>query len=56
MRKLICAGTLEERVDEMIERKKALAERVVGTGEEWLTDLSTDELREVFRLTAEAVS
>ncbi|MFI7467106.1 SNF2-related protein [Nonomuraea sp. NPDC049646] len=51
VRKLICAGTLEERVDQMIERKKALAERVVGAGEEWLTDLSTDELREVFRLT-----
>ncbi|MFG1684222.1 SNF2-related protein [Nonomuraea sp. NPDC049269] len=56
VRKLICAGTLEERVDEMIERKKSLAERVVGTGEDWLTDLSTGELREVFRLTAEAVS
>jgi SNF2 family DNA or RNA helicase len=56
VRKLICAGTLEERVDEMIERKKALAERVVGAGEDWLTDLSTGELREVFRLTAEAVS
>ncbi|MER6948592.1 DEAD/DEAH box helicase [Nonomuraea sp. NPDC000554] len=56
VRKLICAGTLEERVDQMIERKKALAERVVGTGEDWLTDLSTDELREVFRLTAEVVS
>ncbi|MBB6548349.1 DEAD/DEAH box helicase [Nonomuraea rubra] len=53
VRKLICAGTLEERVDQMIERKKALAERVVGTGEDWLTDLSTEELREVFRLTAE---
>ncbi|TYB68800.1 DEAD/DEAH box helicase [Nonomuraea sp. PA05] len=55
VRKLICAGTLEERVDQMIERKKALAERVVGTGEEWLTDLSTEELREVFRLTTEGV-
>ncbi|MEV4805211.1 DEAD/DEAH box helicase [Nonomuraea sp. NPDC049421] len=55
VRKLICAGTLEERVDEMIERKKALAERVVGTGEDWLTDLSTQELREVFRLSAEGV-
>ncbi|MFI7614610.1 SNF2-related protein [Nonomuraea terrae] len=55
VRKLICAGTLEERVDQMIERKKALAERVVGTGEEWLTDLSTDELRDVFELTAEGV-
>ncbi|WP_157245716.1 DEAD/DEAH box helicase [Nonomuraea typhae] len=56
VRKLICAGTLEERVDEMIERKKALAERVVGTGEDWLTDLSSQELREAFRLSAEAVS
>ncbi|MEV0586537.1 SNF2-related protein [Nonomuraea sp. NPDC050310] len=56
VRKLICAGTLEERVDAMIERKKALAERVVGAGEEWLTELSTEELREVFRLTAEAVA
>ncbi|MFI6480622.1 SNF2-related protein [Nonomuraea sp. NPDC050663] len=56
VRKLICAGTLEERIDEMIERKKALAERVVGTGEDWLTDLSTAELREVFRLGAGAVT
>ncbi|MFI6322674.1 SNF2-related protein [Nonomuraea sp. NPDC050556] len=56
VRKLICAGTLEERIDEMIERKKALAQSVVGTGEDWLTDLSTEELREVFRLGAEAVS
>ncbi|MFC5819741.1 DEAD/DEAH box helicase [Nonomuraea harbinensis] len=56
VRKLICAGTLEERVDELMERKKALAERVVGTGEDWLTDLSTRELREVFRLTSEAVA
>ncbi|MFG1943134.1 DEAD/DEAH box helicase [Nonomuraea sp. NPDC048826] len=55
VRKLICAGTLEERVDELIERKKALAERVVGAGEDWLADLSTRELREVFRLTSEAV-
>lgn len=50
VRKLICAGTLEERVDAMIERKKALAERVVGSGEDWLTDLSSAELREVFTL------
>ncbi|WP_017555979.1 DEAD/DEAH box helicase [Nocardiopsis baichengensis] len=56
VRKLVCTGTLEERVDEMIERKKALAERVVGTGEDWLTELSTDELREVVRLAPEAVA
>ena len=35
--KLVCAGTVEERIDEMITRKRALAERVVGTGEDWLT-------------------
>ncbi|MFC4532211.1 SNF2-related protein [Sphaerisporangium dianthi] len=56
VRKFICVGTLEERIDEMIERKKALAERVVGTGEDWITDLSTEQLRELFRLAPEAVS
>ncbi|SEF79616.1 Superfamily II DNA or RNA helicase, SNF2 family [Thermomonospora echinospora] len=56
VRKFICVGTLEERVDEMIERKKALAESVVGTGEDWLTELSVAELRDVLRLSPEAVS
>jgi SNF2 family DNA or RNA helicase len=55
VRKLICAGTLEERIDRMIEQKKALAERVVGTGESWLTELSTAELRKVVELSSEAV-
>jgi hypothetical protein len=39
----------------MIERKKALAQRVVGTGEDWITDLSTEQLRELFRLDQSAV-
>ncbi|WP_244301759.1 DEAD/DEAH box helicase [Microbispora triticiradicis] len=56
VRKFICAGTLEERIDEMIERKQALAESVVGTGEDWIAGLSTAELRELFRLSPEAVS
>ena len=56
VRKLVCAGTLEERIAQLIERKKDLAERVVGTGEGWLTELSTDELREVVTLSAGAVS
>ena len=53
--KFICAGTLEEAIDEMIERKKGVAEQVVGTGEGWLTELSNDELRKVFALRAEAI-
>ena len=53
--KLVCAGTLEERIDEVIEEKQALAERIVGTGEGWLTELSVAELRDVIRLAADAV-
>ena len=56
VRKLVCAGTLEERIDEMIEGKKALAASVLGTGEGWLTELSTAELRRVVELSPDAVS
>ena len=55
VRKFVCGGTLEERIDTMIEAKRALAERIVGTGEGWLTELSTDQLREVVALSADAV-
>jgi SNF2 family DNA or RNA helicase len=55
VRKFICVGTLEERIDAMIEEKKALAEQIVGTGESWLAGLSTDRLREVIALSDEAV-
>jgi len=47
---------MEERIDEMIERKKDVAEQVVGTGEGWLTELSNEELREVFSLRKEEVA
>ncbi|MCE2508649.1 MAG: DEAD/DEAH box helicase [Nitrosopumilaceae archaeon] len=52
--KFICSGTLEERIGEMIERKKDMAEQAVGSGEGWLTELSNDELRDVLALSAEA--
>ena len=54
--KFVCVGTLEERIDAMIEQKKALAEQIVGTGENWLTELSTSALREMLTLSPEAVS
>jgi non-specific serine/threonine protein kinase len=56
VRKLVCIGTLEERIDALIEDKKALAELVVGSGEAWLTELSTERLRELVALAPEAVS
>ena len=55
VRKFVCTGTLEERIDEMIEEKKALADLVVGDGEGWLTELSTGDLRELFALSEGAV-
>jgi SNF2 family DNA or RNA helicase len=55
VRKFVTVGTLEERIDEMIEQKKALADRIVGTGENWITELSTAALREVVALSADAV-
>jgi SNF2 family DNA or RNA helicase len=53
--KLVCAGTLEERIDDLIGRKAAVAESVVGTGEQWLTELSDRELRDLVALAPEAV-
>ncbi len=53
--RLVSAGTVEERIDAMIERKRDLAQRVVGSGESWLTELSTDDLREAVALHASAV-
>ena len=55
VRKFICTGTLEEKIDEMIEEKKALANLVISDGEGWLTELSTGELRSMFELSAEAI-
>jgi SNF2 family DNA or RNA helicase len=53
--KFLCIGTLEERIDMMIEKKRGLAESIVGSGENWLTEMSTDELKELFALSREAV-
>ena len=55
VRKFVCTGTLEEKIDQMIEDKLALANLVVGDGESWLTELSTGELRSVFALSEGAV-
>jgi len=53
--KFVCTGTVEERIDALIESKTALAESVVGQGEGWITELSTAELRDLFALRREAV-
>ncbi|MDI7275554.1 MAG: DEAD/DEAH box helicase [Anaerolineae bacterium] len=54
--KFICSGTLEERIDGMIESKKFLADNVIGTGEDWITEMSADELRDLLLLRGEALA
>ncbi len=44
--KLITTGTLEEKIDEMLERKQSLNNAVI-TSDSWMTELSTDELKEL---------
>ncbi len=51
--KFVCLGTLEERIDRMLEEKKALADSVVGSGENWMTEMSTAGLRELVKLRRE---
>jgi SNF2 family DNA or RNA helicase len=53
--KFVCNGTLEEKIHDLIESKKALAEQVVGAGENWLTELDTDQLRNLLLLDRSAI-
>jgi SNF2 family DNA or RNA helicase len=53
--KFLCAGTLEERIDDMLEHKKGVADSIVGTDEGWLTELSTDDLKNLFQLQKDAI-
>ncbi|MFJ1542646.1 SNF2-related protein [Micromonospora chalcea] len=55
VRKFVCAGTVEEKVAAMIADKRSLARSVVGSGEQWITELSTDTLRDLFTLESGAV-
>ncbi len=47
---LVTAGTVEERIAELLERKRSLADAVVGTGETWITELDDDELHDLVSL------
>ena len=53
--KFVCVGTLEEQIDEMIEQKIELADNILGSGERWLTELSTQKLRDVLTLRQSAL-
>ena len=54
--KLVCAGTVEDKIDRLLEQKRALAQKIVGRGEQWITELATDDLRELFALSCAALA
>ncbi len=54
--KFVSAGTIEEKIDQIIEEKSQLRKKIVNASDEsWITDLSKSELRNVFSLRRETV-
>jgi hypothetical protein len=53
--KLVCAGTVEDKVDRMLEQKRNLASKVITAGEKWISELDNRELRELFALSEDAL-
>ena len=48
--RMITRGTIEEKIAELLNRKRALADAVLAQGEAALTELSNDELRDFVAL------
>ncbi|MEE2912892.1 MAG: DEAD/DEAH box helicase [Planctomycetota bacterium] len=48
--KFVCTGTLEEKIDYMIEQKMELAQNIVGSGEQWISELTASQLRDMLVL------
>lgn len=53
--KFVTIGTLEERIDKMIEDKKKLAGAIVGADESWLTELDNDAFKQLIALNRSAI-
>ncbi|MCP2731683.1 DEAD/DEAH box helicase, partial [Limnofasciculus baicalensis] len=53
--KFVCNGTLEEKINDLIESKKQLAEQTVEAGENWVTEMDTDQLRSLLLLDRNSV-
>ncbi|MEL7351157.1 MAG: DEAD/DEAH box helicase [Cyanobacteria bacterium P01_A01_bin.116] len=53
--KFVTIGTLEERIDQMIEDKKKLAGSIVGSDESWLTELDNTAFKKLIALNKNAI-
>jgi non-specific serine/threonine protein kinase len=54
--KFVCIGTIEDRIDQVLSEKAALADQIVGSGDQWLTGLSSNELRDYLTLSRDAIA
>jgi len=49
--KFLTQGTVEEKIDGMLEEKSRLSQEVIpGAGDRWITELKNDELMDLFKL------
>jgi SNF2 family DNA or RNA helicase len=53
--KFVTLGTLEERIDEMIEEKKKVANAIVSNDESWLTELDNESFRQLIALNKQTI-
>ncbi|AFY33245.1 DEAD/DEAH box helicase [Calothrix sp. PCC 7507] len=53
--KFVTIGTLEEKIDQMIEDKKKLSSAVVGSDESWLTELDNEAFKQLISLNKSAI-
>jgi SNF2 family DNA or RNA helicase len=53
--KFVTLGTLEERIDQMIEDKKRLSSAIIGTDESWLTELDNESFKQLIALNKMAI-
>jgi non-specific serine/threonine protein kinase len=54
--KLICKGTIEESIDEIIESKRDLADQILADSDDWITELSDEELRDLVKLSTDSLA
>jgi SNF2 family DNA or RNA helicase len=48
--RFVTLETFEEKINEMLEKKKELSENIIKTGESWITELSNQEIKNLFKL------
>ncbi len=54
--KFVCIGTIEDRIDKMLTEKISLADRIVGSGDDWITGLSNEDLHAQLMLSREVIA